>query len=130
MDLLKEKYGNTLEAWREGLDISRNRFINSEEFEQRCRAVGYDGSTQQLFKWLQAEAAEGPSARETGWLRCPACKLAVLFKLLLHPRLATACEGKREEEWRHTFDSIAMLQAVLGKGLRASFGFTVQQDCE
>lgn len=55
-EFLLEKFGNMVTAWHQGLDISGQIRLTEEEFEERCRALGYDYYPKRTFKFLLPES--------------------------------------------------------------------------
>jgi Ca2+-binding EF-hand superfamily protein len=55
MGLLFDKYGSTLQGWREGLDVRGTHRLEEKEFMERCTAIGYDGDSRALFRLLRID---------------------------------------------------------------------------
>jgi len=54
-ELLKNRFGNTLQAWMQGLDLDGNFRLDQPEFIDRCVALGYEGDAAKLFDMLLKE---------------------------------------------------------------------------
>merc|ERR1719399_2318827 len=54
-ELLKKRFGNTLQAWMQGLDLDGNFRLDKPEFIDRCVALGYEGDAEKLFDMLLKE---------------------------------------------------------------------------
>jgi len=55
LSLLLEKYGSTLEGWRQGLDVAGTHRLEEKEFVARCQEIGYTGNARKLFRWLRVD---------------------------------------------------------------------------
>jgi Ca2+-binding EF-hand superfamily protein len=54
-DLLRKKFGNTLQGWKHGLDLDKNGRLDYDEFLERCMALGYEGDAAILYDCLLRE---------------------------------------------------------------------------
>merc|ERR1719183_701716 len=54
--LLRQKYGNTLKAWKYGLDENGNDRVDLEELEDVCKKVKYPYDVKELFEYLIPDA--------------------------------------------------------------------------
>jgi Ca2+-binding EF-hand superfamily protein len=54
--LLRQKYGNTLKAWKYGLDENGNDRVDFEELEEVCKKVKYPYGVRELFDFLIPDA--------------------------------------------------------------------------
>ena len=54
--LLRQKYGNTLKAWKYGLDENGNDRVDLDELEAVCKKIKYPHDVKELFEYLIPDA--------------------------------------------------------------------------
>ena len=77
--LCKDRYGNILNAWKQGLDTNGNGRLDMGEFTERCAFLGYKGDAATAAK-IDDEHPEGSEGRRKAVAR-QASRLFQLFSL-------------------------------------------------